>query len=110
MKKILIIITADDQANLFDTIVGYDAGADICISYPHLDVAGIPDLVYDAIFTRKLSLPRRRSMCLARAGIRNHPQAWPSAVRQSRLEVATDVLSILIGWQPHPDCCLSGWG
>lgn len=52
MKKLLLQFDTDDHPSVFDTVVGYDGGADHVLSYGGLTPANIKHLVEGAIFTR----------------------------------------------------------
>jgi hypothetical protein len=52
MKKILIQLDSDKCASTFDSIVAYDAGADIVQSYGGITPADVRGLVLSAFFTR----------------------------------------------------------
>ena len=52
MKKLLFQLDTDAYTSVFDTVVGYDGGADHVIGYPNVTPDNIVPLVEGAIFTR----------------------------------------------------------
>jgi methylenetetrahydrofolate/methylenetetrahydromethanopterin dehydrogenase (NADP+) len=52
MKKLLVQLDSDRFASVFDAITAYDAGVDHVLSYGGVDLGGVRDLVYGAMFTR----------------------------------------------------------
>jgi methylenetetrahydrofolate/methylenetetrahydromethanopterin dehydrogenase (NADP+) len=52
MKKILIQLDNDQHASTFDSIVAYDAGADIVQSYGAVTPQDVRSLILSAVFTR----------------------------------------------------------
>ena len=52
MKKLLFQLDTDSIANSFDTVVGYDGGADRVITHGGITPANVGSLVEGAIFTR----------------------------------------------------------
>ena len=52
MKKILIQLDTDSLASTFDSIVAYDAGADVVLSYGGVKPQDIRGLILSALFTR----------------------------------------------------------
>ena len=50
--KILIQLDGDNQASVFDAVVGVDAGIDHLFQYHSVQVEQIRDLVHGAMFTR----------------------------------------------------------
>jgi methylenetetrahydrofolate/methylenetetrahydromethanopterin dehydrogenase (NADP+) len=52
MKKILIQLDSDKFASTFDSIVAYDAGADIVQSYGAVSLPDVRNLILSAFFTR----------------------------------------------------------
>jgi methylenetetrahydrofolate/methylenetetrahydromethanopterin dehydrogenase (NADP+) len=55
MKKILIQLDNDKHASTFDSIVAYDAGADIVQSYGAITPQDVCGLILSAVFTRGIS-------------------------------------------------------
>ena len=52
MKKILIQLDSDTFASTFDSIVAYDAGADVVQSYGGVKPPDVRSLILSALFTR----------------------------------------------------------
>src|ERR1700719_3081197 len=52
MKKLLFLLDTDPMASVFDTVVGYDGGADQVIGYGAVTPANVGALVDGTIFTR----------------------------------------------------------
>lgn len=52
MKKILVYISPERYASLFDLIVAYDAGADVVVPYCNIDLGDMRDMVHSCVFTR----------------------------------------------------------
>jgi len=52
MKKLLLQFDTDSYPSVFDTVVGYDGGADHVIGYTNVTPANVVKLVEGAIFTR----------------------------------------------------------
>ncbi|MEE9345954.1 MAG: NADP-dependent methylenetetrahydromethanopterin/methylenetetrahydrofolate dehydrogenase [Methylococcales bacterium] len=52
MKKLLFQLDTDTYTSVFDTVVGYDGGADHVIGHPNVTPDNIAPLVEGAIFTR----------------------------------------------------------
>ncbi len=52
MKKLLLQLDPDSHASFFDTVVGYDGGADEVIGYSGVTTENVRALVEGAIFTR----------------------------------------------------------
>ncbi len=53
MKKILVYVTPEEYASLFDVIVGYDEGADAVVRYSKVDAKSVPEIVHNCVFTRR---------------------------------------------------------
>ena len=52
LKKLLFQFDTDPQPSVFDTVVGYDGGADHVTGYANCNPKMITSLVEGAIFTR----------------------------------------------------------
>lgn len=52
MKKLLFLLDTDPRPSVFDTVVGYDGGADQVIAYPGTTPENVVAQVEGAIFTR----------------------------------------------------------
>ncbi|RLI92758.1 MAG: methylenetetrahydrofolate dehydrogenase [Candidatus Altiarchaeales archaeon] len=52
MKKILIYITPEKHASLFDIIVAYNADTDVVIPYNNISIDDIREIVHNSVFTR----------------------------------------------------------
>ncbi len=52
MKKLLFQFDTDTQPSVFDTVVGYDGGADHVMGYANINPENVTGLVEGAIFTR----------------------------------------------------------
>lgn len=51
-KRILVYVTPDERASLFDVIVFHDMDVDVVLPYTKVPLDGITDLVYDSVFSR----------------------------------------------------------
>ena len=52
MKKLLFQLDTDEHASVFDTVVGFDGGADHVIGHGNCSPDNVTALVEGAIFTR----------------------------------------------------------
>jgi hypothetical protein len=52
MKRVLLLLDSDPIPNAYDTIVGYDGGADHIVSYGGISPGNVGPLIDGAVFTR----------------------------------------------------------
>jgi methylenetetrahydrofolate/methylenetetrahydromethanopterin dehydrogenase (NADP+) len=52
MKRLLLLLDSDPMPNAYDTIVGYDGGADHIVSYGGITPNNVGALIDGAVFTR----------------------------------------------------------
>src|SRR5207247_10263361 len=52
MRKLLLQLDSSRLPSVFDQVVGYDAGADVIMSYGGVTEADVRDLIYGCLFTR----------------------------------------------------------
>ncbi len=52
MKKILVYLSSENHASLFDVIVGYNAGIDVVVPYGNVSVEEVREMIHNAVFTR----------------------------------------------------------
>src|SRR6516162_4868198 len=52
MKRLLLLLDSDPMPNAYDTIVGYDGGADHIVSYGGITPDNVGALIDGAVFTR----------------------------------------------------------
>jgi hypothetical protein len=52
MKRILVYVSPEAHASLFDVIVAYDSGVDAVVPYHSITAADVRDIVYNSTYTR----------------------------------------------------------
>ena len=52
MKRMLLLLDSDPIPNVYDTIVGYDGGADHIVSYGGITPGNVGALIDGAVFSR----------------------------------------------------------
>ena len=52
MKRLLLLLDSDPMPNAYDTIVGYDGGADHIVSYGGITPDNVGALIDGAVFTQ----------------------------------------------------------
>jgi methylenetetrahydrofolate/methylenetetrahydromethanopterin dehydrogenase (NADP+) len=65
MKRVLLLLDSDPVPNVYDTIVGYDGGADHIVRYGGITPANVGPLVDGAVFTRGTSEKKHTAMFVA---------------------------------------------
>lgn len=86
MKKILVYVTPDEIASLFDIIAGYDATSDAVIPYTSVDENLMHDIVHECVFTRSYDNLRNTAIFI---GGRNY------IVSEQLMKKAEEVMSDL---------------
>lgn len=52
MKHILVYVSPDKHASLFDVVVAYDSGVDVVVPYHSVSVDEVKDIVYNLVYAR----------------------------------------------------------
>lgn len=82
MKKLLFQFDTDTHPSVFDTVVGYDGGADHVIGHGGLMPENVTGLVEGAIFTAHLKIKKIPPFLLVAATslpVRNYLQPYKAA-------------------------------
>ena len=68
-KRLLYIVSADARVSPFDINMAYDAGFDVVVPYAPVDVAAVPGLVQDIMFSRGAKGARFSALFFSSAGV-----------------------------------------